>query len=117
LNEVITMNIQDVVNRYFDSIRSRNIDNLSALYADDVTFTLPNGEEFSGKAAICEMHQGVFTAGAPVPTPQSMVLSDKSAAVEIEARLPDGTTRRTANFYYLNDAGKIQRLSVYMRGG
>jgi hypothetical protein len=36
--------------------------------------------------------------------------------VEIEARLPDGTTRNTANFYYLNDAGKIQRVSVYMRG-
>jgi hypothetical protein len=37
--------------------------------------------------------------------------------VEIEARLPDDTVRRTANFYYLNTAGRIQRLSVYMRGG
>jgi hypothetical protein len=35
----------------------------------------------------------------------------------IEARLPDGTVRRTANFYYLNAAARIQRLSVYMRGG
>jgi hypothetical protein len=37
--------------------------------------------------------------------------------VEIEARLADGTVRRTANFYYLNAAGRIERLSVYMRGG
>ena len=41
----------------------------------------------------------------------------EAIAVEIEARLPDGTARRTANFYHLNGDGRIQRLSVYMQSG
>jgi hypothetical protein len=63
------------------------------------------------------MHQGVFAAGAPVPTPGPRVVGERAAAVEIAAQLPDGTVRRTANFFHLDEAGRIQRLSVYMRGG
>jgi hypothetical protein len=46
-----------------------------------------------------------------------MIVGDAAIAVEIEARLPDGSSRRTANFYHLNSQGRIQRLSVYMRSG
>jgi hypothetical protein len=52
-----------------------------------------------------------------MPTPLASIAGANSIAVEIEARLADGTVRRTANFYYLNAAGRIQKLSVYMRGG
>ena len=111
------MNSAEVTERYFASIRARDIEALIALYADNATFTLPNGREFSGIAAIREMHLGVFATAAPIPNPLTTVIGQNCAAVEIQARLPDGTTRHTANFYHLDNTGRIQRLSVYMRGG
>jgi ketosteroid isomerase-like protein len=107
----------DVAQRYFECIRSRDIDGLVRLYAEDATFTLPDGRQFAGASAIRQMHAGVFAATAPVPTPLDMIVGDRAVAVEIEAQLPDGSSRRTANFYHLNSDGKIDRLNVYMRGG
>jgi len=111
------LNAEKVAERYFASIKARDIESLVALYADDATFTLPNGKQFAGVTAIREMHLGVFAASAPIPTPLAMVVGANSVAVEIAARLPDGTTRHTANFYHLNGDGRIQRLSVYMQSG
>ena len=71
-----------VTDRHFAAIRSRDIDSLIALYADDATFILPNGEIFSGTAAIREMHLGVFAAGALVPTPTALIAGDGCVAVE-----------------------------------
>lgn len=110
------MNPADITERYFASVRARDLDGLVALYAEDACFTLPNGREFNGIDAIREMHRSVFAASGPNPTPLKSIAGPGSIAVEIEARLPDGTVRRTANFYYLNEAGRIQALSVYMRG-
>lgn len=111
------MKAEETAQSYFAAIRAKDIDNLMALYADDAVFTLPNGKQFEGKAAIREMHLHVLGAGSPTPTPLAIVESASSVAVEIEAKLPDGTVRHTANFYHLDDAGKIRRLGVYMRAG
>jgi hypothetical protein len=111
------MNPKDIADRYFAAIRARNIDDLIALYADDATFVLPNGTESKGIAAIRETHERVFASGAPVPSPQAFIVGDSAVAVEIEARLPDGSSRRTANLYHLDSQGRIQRLSVYIRSG
>ena len=111
------MTPKEVAERYFAAIRTRDIQSLSALYADDATFTLPNGKEFAGVDAIREMHLSVFKAGAPTPTPISSIIGNDSIAVEIQARLSDGTSRRTANFYYLSSSGLIQHLRVYMQSG
>lgn len=111
------MKPSELAERYFECIRARDIDGLIALYAEDATFVLPNGRVFSGAAKIREMQLGVFAASAPFPTPVAMVVGDGAVAVEIEAKLADGTTRQTANFFHLTADGRIQRLSVYMRGG
>jgi uncharacterized protein (TIGR02246 family) len=111
------VNPKDVADRYFAAIRTRDIESLMGLYADDATFVLPNGKEFRGVAAIRAMHESVFVASAPKPVPQAMILGETAVAVEIQAQMPDATSRRTANFYYLNSHGLIQRLSVYMRSG
>src|SRR5579863_9106534 len=111
------MNPAEVTERYFTSVRARDLDGLVALYAEDACFTLPNGREFNGIDAIRAMHQSVFAAGGPTPTPLASVAGVSSIAVEIEARLPDGSVRRTANFYYLDAVGHIKALSVYMRAG
>jgi ketosteroid isomerase-like protein len=108
---------KDIAERYFAAIRARSIDDLMKLYADDATFVLPNGTESKGVAAIRKTHQSVFDASSPLPVPQAMIIGDAAIAVEVEARMPDGTRRRTANFYHLNGQGRIQRLSVYMRTG
>lgn len=111
------MNPKDVADRYFAAIRTRDIESLMALYADDATLVLPNGKESKGVAAIRATHESVFDASAPKPVPQEVILGDAAVAIEVEAQMPDGTSRRTANFYYLNSQGLIQRLNIYMRSG
>ena len=109
------LSIESMVECYFAAIRARDIDSLLALYAQDAAFILPNGKEFRGIAAIGEMQRAVFAGAAPIPTVVNKVFGENSAAIEIEACLADGTVRRTANFYTLSPAGRIARLSVYMR--
>ncbi|MDE2404202.1 MAG: nuclear transport factor 2 family protein [Sphingomonadales bacterium] len=104
------------VDGYFDAIRARDIDALMALYAEDASFTLPNGKVFTGKPAIRATHEAVFAAGSPYPTPTGRFTGTQGIAVEIEAALPDGTVRHTTNHYRFDDAGKIRSLGVYMRG-
>jgi uncharacterized protein (TIGR02246 family) len=111
------VNPRHVADRYVAAMRAQNVDDLMALYAEDAVFVLPNGREFQGHAAIRAMHEGVLKAASPRPTPRAMVVGDAAVAVEIEVHVPDGNTRRTANFYHLNAQGRIQRLSVYMQTG
>jgi hypothetical protein len=42
------------------------------------------------------MHWSVFAAGGPLPTPLTSIVGGSSIAVEIEARLADGSVRRDA---------------------
>ncbi len=72
-------------------------------------------------AAISQMRQGsldervvalnrpvvLFAAMSPSPT--------QLAVIAGEARLPDGTVRRTANFFHFNGQGRIERLSICSR--
>ena len=104
------------VDSYFAAVRARDIDALMALYAEDATFSLPNGKVVNGKDAIRETQLAVFASGAPYPTPMARIGGPDGMAVEIEAALPDGPVRRTANFYRFDDAGLIRSLTVYMRG-
>lgn len=107
--------MEEVIEAYFAAMRSRDIDALSGLYAEDARFILPDGREHAGRAAICAMHGHVFSVGAPVPTPGARIVTPTAAAVEIEARLPDGSVRHTTNHFYLDAAGRIARLNVYMK--
>jgi ketosteroid isomerase-like protein len=105
------------VERYFAAMSARDIEGLAKLFASDATFTLPDGRELSGASAIEEMYRKLFAAMAPSPTPQAVIAAAHGVATEIEARLPNGTIRRTANFFHFNDDGLIKRLSVYARSG
>jgi uncharacterized protein (TIGR02246 family) len=111
------MDCTKLVDRYFANMRARDIEGLVNLFAADATFTLPDGRELSGSDAIQAMYDKLFAAMAPSPTPLAVIAAARGVATEIEARLPNGTIRRTANFFHFNDEGLIQRLSVYARGG
>ena len=113
----MAMSPEMVAERYFACMRGRDVEGLAALYAEDAEFILPDGRSFVGHAAILGMHASVFAAAAPVPTPLNMVIGTDSIAVEIEARMADGSTRRTANFYQFNAEGRVSRLSVYIKTG
>lgn len=104
-----------VAERYFVCMRARDLDSLCALFAEDAVMILPDGKELTGRDAIRGMYAYLFQAGAPVPDAVATVASGTMAAVEIEARLPDGSVRRTANFFHCGDAGTIKRLGVYRR--
>lgn len=106
---------QATVDGYFNAIRAKDIDALMALYAEDATFTLPNGKSFTGKDAIRQTHLGVFASGSPYPNPVARIAGTDGIAVEIEASLPDGSKRQTTNIYRFDDTGKIRSLGVYMR--
>ena len=105
-----------LVDRYFANMRARNVEGLTKLFAADAVFILPDGRVLPGIAAIRELYGKLFAAQAPSPTPLAMIAGAHGVATEIEARLPDGTVRRTANFFHFNGEGLIERLSVYARG-
>lgn len=105
-----------VAEAYFACMRARDVGGLKGLYAKDAVFVLPTGQEFAGRDAIVGMHEGVFGAGAPVPSAQAMIVGHDAIAVEIEARLPDGSVRFTTNHFHLDGEGQIRRLNVYWRG-
>ena len=44
-----------------------------------------------------------------------MILGDKAVAGEADVRLADGRVIQAANLFYLNDEGKIQRLSSFTK--
>jgi uncharacterized protein (TIGR02246 family) len=87
----------ELADRYFASGRARDIDGFIALFAEDATFVRPDGRELSGIAAIREMELGVFAVSPPTPSAVAVVAGETSIAVEIHARLPDGTLRRMAS--------------------
>jgi 3-hydroxyisobutyrate dehydrogenase-like beta-hydroxyacid dehydrogenase len=107
---------EKTVDGYFEAVRTKNIDALMALYADDATFILPNGKSFSGKDEIRQMHLSVFASGSPFPNPGPRFSGAEGIAVEIAAQLPDGSVRNTTNHYRFDDVGKIRALGVYGRG-
>ena len=111
------MNLVAIAEAYIAAVRARDVDAFVALFAEDALYIMPNGREYRGHAAIREVQAMVFEAGSPFPTPLFMTVGDKAIAVEVEARLPDGTSRFTANHYRIDDAGKIARLSVFMKTG
>ena len=107
----------EVALAYFAAVRAKDVDGFVALFAGDADYIMPNGAHYRGAEEIREAQSRVFISGSPVPTPLSMTAGDKGIAVEVEARLPDGSSRFTANIYQLNEAGRIQRLSVYIKTG
>ena len=106
----------DLNKRYFAAIRGRDVEALLALFADDAVMILPDGKELAGKDALRTMYDYVFGTDPPPPYATASVAGPDSVATEIEAILADGTPRRTANFFYLDEHGLIKRLSVYRRG-
>jgi hypothetical protein len=110
------MTPSQVADRYFECIRAKDVEGLVALYAADAHLVFPDGREFSGEAAIRQVQENIFATIPPIPTPGPRIVGESAVAVEIETRLPDGSRRRTANFFHLNDAGRIQRLNVYWQG-
>jgi hypothetical protein len=106
----------DLAAAYFQHMRAQDLDGLAALFAPDAVMAFPDGREAQGLEAICGMYRHIFASGAPSPSPAAMIAGTDGVAVEIETRLPDGSSRRTANFFHLGPDGRIARLSVYKRG-
>jgi hypothetical protein len=108
---------EEVASRYVASVVARDIDSYMALLADDAIMTFPDGRSLSGATAIREERLRVFESGvSPSPTVAAVVAGVNAIAVELEVRLNDGTVMHTANLYYLNSDGRIQRLNCYRQG-
>jgi uncharacterized protein (TIGR02246 family) len=97
---------------YFENIRARDHQGLLALFAADATLILPGGRALHGRDAIAAMYHSLFAAAPPFPTPANVVVGGNQCAVEIESQIGD-QIKRTANFFTLDQDGKILRLVVY----
>jgi ketosteroid isomerase-like protein len=109
------MSPSELPDHYFRSVRTRDIERFIALFAEDAVMILPDGREVVGAPAIREMELAVFAASPPAPTPMAVIAGEKSVAAEAEVRLPSGELMKVANFFHLNDQGRIKRLSVYRK--
>lgn len=112
----MTSAAQPLADRYFAAMRARDVEALAGLFAEDAVMILPDGRELAGAGSIRAMYDHLFASDAPSPTVKAVIAGADGVAVEIEARLADGSTRRTANFFHLDSGGLIRRLSVYSRG-
>ena len=110
------MTPNELAERYFAAVRAKDIDTFVGLFAEDALYVMPDGRSFTGHAEIRQWQTMVFGSGSPFPTPLTIVAGDGGVAVEVEARLPDGSARRTCNLYTLAPDGRIQRLSVFKQG-
>jgi hypothetical protein len=108
--------VTKLIDRYFAAMRDRDIESLMALFAADAVMVLPDGRELDGARTIRAMYEHLFATNPPSPAPMATIISSVGGAAEIETRLGDGSSRQTANFFHLNMAGLIRRLSVYGRG-
>jgi len=107
--------LRQLADDYFAGMRSRDVERMVAKFAPDATMSLPDGREVTGPEALRTMYAGLFAASPPTPTPQNFVVGPDQVAVEIEAKLDDGSSRRTANFFRFDDSGRIERLSIYRK--
>ena len=106
---------QAAAERYFDAMRARDAETLISLFAETATVELPDGRELVGVDAIRQWFSALFAGPAPSPSPRGYVLAARSIAVEIQTTLANGSTRRTANFFHFDEAGRIERLTSYAR--
>lgn len=112
----IVVDQRQLAEGYFEGMRGRDVERMVAKFAPDGVMILPDGREVVGREALRSLYTGLFAANPPSPTPQNIVVGPDQVAVEIEARLEDGSARRTANFFRFNDRGEIERVSIYRRG-
>lgn len=108
--------LRQLAEDYFVGIRSRDIEVMVAKFAPDGTMILPDGREVTGHEALRAMYGGLFAADPPTPTPLNFIVAADQVAVEIEARLGDGSRRATANVFRFDPSGRIARVSIYRRG-
>jgi len=106
---------EDVANAYFTAVRTKDLDAFAKLFAEDAVFVFPDGKDYVGLPAIIEMERAAFAGTSPSPTPRVMILGDKAVAGEADVELAGGRVIQVANLFYLNDEGKIQRLSSFTK--
>jgi hypothetical protein len=105
---------RQILDKYFSSVRARDIEAFMVLFAEDATFITPDGSSRTGADAIREMETAVFNAAnPPTPSPRAIVADETSAAVEVEVRLPNGAVHHMGSFFQFDQSGLIQRLSIY----
>lgn len=105
------------IDAYFAAVRAKDVDAFVALFAQDADYTMPNGTRLEGHEAIRQTQSMVFESGSPFPIPGARYTGPDGVAVEVQAKLPDGTVRNTVNLYRFNAAGQIRSLAVTMRAG
>ncbi|MET0391227.1 MAG: nuclear transport factor 2 family protein [Polyangiales bacterium] len=109
------MDPTELTERYFVAVTQRDLAALMPLFAPDASILYPDGRVVTGVDALRQQFINVFQHAAPAPTPVAVIAGPRAIATEIEITLGDGSVRRTANFFHLNEAGLIQRISVYAR--
>ena len=107
--------IRELIELYSDAVTRRDWETAGAVFAEDAVFVFPDGKDYVGLPAIIEMERAAFAGTSPSPTPRIMILGDNAVAGEADVELAGGRVIQVANLFYLNDEGKIQRLSSFTK--
>jgi ketosteroid isomerase-like protein len=101
-----------VASRYFDAIRTRDVDGIKACFAEDADLVNAAGT-VRGRDAIADFYANTaFTLDDLAPHPGPFVIDGDQLAVEIDLHM-GGTSHRVADFFEIRD-GLVQRLAIYM---
>jgi ketosteroid isomerase-like protein len=106
---------QGLAARYFQAMRDKDLPTLRTLFAADAVLSVPDGRSFQGIEAICGWFEQLFASVAPSPTCVAELATPRAIAAEIETALPNGTVRRTANFFDIDERGLVKGLRTYAR--
>ncbi len=111
------MKTEHLARSYYQRVNAKDLDGLLSLFTEDAVFALPDGRIVAGKDALRGMYTVVFAQGGPQPQPVRIIADQHAVAAEVEVTLADGSLRRMASFFSLNDAGLFDAVGVYSRGG
>jgi ketosteroid isomerase-like protein len=104
-----------VATRYFDAIRSHDVDGIKAVFAEDAELVSAGGT-VTGRDAIADFYASTaFKVDDLSPNPGAFVVDGDRLAVEIDLTM-GGAQHRVADFFEIRD-GQVQRLVIYMMPG
>jgi ketosteroid isomerase-like protein len=103
---------REVVTRYFDAIRTRDVEGVKACFADDAVLVNVLGT-LEGRDAIGSFYaDSAFQVDDLDPHPGPYLVDGDRLAVEIDLTMA-GRTQRVADVFHTS-GGLITRLAIYM---
>jgi len=104
---------------YVVCVNGRDLDGLAALFAPDARVLAAGGQRVVGRDAIRRFYEETVLPGQPDVQCVRFVEQGDTCVMELEATTAHapGVTARLVDVLTVDDAGRIERLAIYMQLG